>query len=94
MFHFKNFVMKIMSKSPSRHLVRLQGKLKLTEEIYLHIRKLLGACAKFRNATVSFVMSVGLSAWNNSAPTGRIFMKFDTSIFSKTCRENSSLIKI
>ena len=25
----------------------------------------------------SFVMSVCLSAWNNSASTGRIFMKFD-----------------
>jgi len=29
MFDFKNFVMEIMSKSPSGHLVRLQKKLKL-----------------------------------------------------------------
>jgi hypothetical protein len=35
-----------------------------------------GAFAKLRKATVSF-MSVDLSAWNNSAATGRIFMKFD-----------------
>ena len=35
---------------------------------------ILGALAKFRK---SFVMSVRLSAWNNSAPAGRIFMKFD-----------------
>jgi hypothetical protein len=28
-------------------------------------------------ATISFVMSVCLSSWSNSAPTGRIFMKFD-----------------
>jgi hypothetical protein len=35
----------------------------------------LGAYAKLRKATVSF-MSVRLSAWNNSAPTRRIFMKF------------------
>jgi hypothetical protein len=35
-------VMKIMSKSSSRHLVRLQGKLKLTEkEKHLDIRKFL-----------------------------------------------------
>jgi hypothetical protein len=27
--------------------------------------------------SISFVMSVRLSAWNNSAPTGRISMKFD-----------------
>ena len=32
---------------------------------------------KLRKATISFVMSVRLSACNNFAPTGRIFMKFD-----------------
>jgi len=37
----------------------------------------LGAFAKLRKAAISFVMSVRLSAWNNSAPTGRIFIKFD-----------------
>ena len=37
------------------------------------------------NATISFVMSVCLSAWNNSVPTGRILMKFDIwRIFRKT----------
>ena len=39
-------------------------------------------------------MSVRPSAWNNSAPTGRIFMKFDIDCFSKICRENSSFITI
>ena len=57
----------------------------------------LGAFAKFRKATISFVMSVCpsvyLSAWNNSAPTGQIFIEFDT-YFSSICRESSSLIKI
>jgi hypothetical protein len=33
--------------------------------------------AKFRKAALSFIMSVRLSARNNSVPTGRIFMKFD-----------------
>jgi hypothetical protein len=33
----------------------------------------LGAFAKLREATINFVMS----AWNNSAPTGRILMKLD-----------------
>jgi hypothetical protein len=38
-------------------------------------RRLLGTLAKLLKATISFVMSVRLSAWNNSAPTERIFMK-------------------
>jgi hypothetical protein len=45
----------------------------------------LNAFAKFRKATIRFVMSVCLSvclsAWNNSTPTGRIFMKFDICLF-------------
>jgi hypothetical protein len=40
-----------------------------------------------RKVTISFVMSVclsvRLSAWNNSVPTARIFMKFDTWVFFK-----------
>ena len=41
----------------------------------------LGAFAKLRKATISFIMPllspVSLSAWNNSAPSRRIFIKFD-----------------
>jgi hypothetical protein len=37
----------------------------------------LGAFTKFPKAAISFVMSVRLPAWNNSAPTKRILMKFD-----------------
>ena len=36
---------------------------------------------KLRKAIISFVMSVNLSAWNNSAPTGRIFMKLYIWVF-------------
>jgi hypothetical protein len=44
----------------------------------------LGAFTKLRKATVSIVMSVLLSEWNKSAPTGWIFMKFEImSIFEK-----------
>jgi len=39
------------------------------------------AFEKLRKTTVSFIMSVRLTAWNNSAPTGRIFMKFDIGAF-------------
>ena len=38
---------------------------------------LLGVFAKLRKATVNFLMSVCLSAWNNSAVTGQILMTFD-----------------
>ena len=39
-------------------------------------------------------MYVCPSAWNNSAPTERIFMKFDIwAFFSKICRENWSSLK-
>jgi len=38
---------------------------------------LSGAFVKLQKATMSFVMSVRPPAWNNSAVTGRIFMKFN-----------------
>ena len=44
--------------------------------------------------TISFVMSVRLSAWNNSLLTIRIFMKLYNEHFYKTYQENSSFIKI
>jgi hypothetical protein len=36
----------------------------------------VGNFTELRKATVSFVVTVLLSAWYNSVPTGRIFMKF------------------
>jgi hypothetical protein len=41
----------------------------------------IGTFAKLKKASVRFVVSVCLSAWNNSAPTGWSFMKTDTSVF-------------
>ena len=52
----------------------------------LYTLSLLRASAKFRTATVIFVMSVRLSAWSNSAPT-RIFFFYEIShlrIFRKS----------
>jgi len=51
----------------------------------------LGAFTKLRKVTITFIMSVPLfvslsvrlPAWNNSAPTRRIFMTFILSIFRK-----------
>jgi hypothetical protein len=55
----------------------------------------LDSLTELRKATISFVMSVCPSGWNNSAPAGRIFMKYGIWVLlSKICRENSSLIKI
>jgi hypothetical protein len=48
----------------------------------------LGAFAKFRKATFSLVMSVRPSAWNNSAPAGRIFTEYDIySIFRNSAEK-------
>ena len=59
----------------------------------LGVNLLLDAFAKLWKATFGFVMSVCLSAWNNSAPDGRDFQ--ENLIFeylSKVCRENLSFI--
>jgi len=43
--------------------------------------EVLGAFAGLRKATINFVMSVRQSSWNNTAPTGEIFMKFGIRVF-------------
>jgi len=52
------------------------------------VRSFLGAFAKLRKATVRFGMSVCPSAWNSSAPIGRIFMKFDTWTYFRNLSRN------
>jgi len=42
-----------------------------------------GALAELSKESISYVMSVRLSAWNSSAPTGRIFVKIDLNVFLK-----------
>jgi len=58
----------------------------------------LGAFAKLRKATVSFVMSVHPSArppaWNSPDSTGRIFIEFIFEDLWKLCQENPFFIKI
>jgi hypothetical protein len=47
----------------------------------------LGTFTKLRKVTLSFVMSVHMFAWNNSAATGHIVMKFGIkSIFQKSVK--------
>ena len=55
----------------------------------------LGSLPKSRAATFSFGMSVSASAWNKSAPTGRILIKmWRLKIFGEIWPENSSFIRI
>jgi hypothetical protein len=51
----------------------------------LFLLYILGVFAKLRKATTSVVtpFSVRKSAWNNSTPIGRIFMKFDSKMLIK-----------
>ena len=42
---------------------------------------ILGGFVKLWKATIRFVLSARLSEWKNSAPTGRIVMKFDIWVF-------------
>jgi hypothetical protein len=53
----------------------------------------LGAFVKLRILTISCVTSVRLSAWNNSATTGRFFMKFGIRIFLKSLERNQVSLK-
>jgi len=55
---------------------------------------ILRAFAKLRTATISIVVSVRPSAWNKSAPNGRIFMKiYFSEDFSKTSEKNQVLLQ-
>jgi len=57
-------------------------------KLLIFLEQILGAFAKLRKGTISFDLSVRASAWNNSAPIGRIFMKFDTwAFFEKLWRK-------
>jgi hypothetical protein len=60
-----------------------------TERLVFVYTAFVGAFAKLRKVTVGSVMSVRPSAWNNAAPTGRIFMKFDIGTFFENLSRNS-----
>jgi len=47
----------------------------------LYICESLGASPKGEKRLLASVTSVCPSPWNNSAPTGRIFIKFDICVF-------------
>jgi hypothetical protein len=54
----------------------------------------LGTFVKLQNATIIFVISGRLSAWNSSATTRRLFIKFDVSvIFGRFVEKIKDLLK-
>jgi hypothetical protein len=66
-----------------------------TEDMWYQMFLFLGAFAKLWKAILIFVMSVRLSAWNNSAAaTERILWHLVFEYNSKICQESSSFIKI
>jgi hypothetical protein len=58
--------------------VKTQKTTLLTQKWFVQLKHttFLGAFVKLRKATITFVTSLHLFAWKNSAPIGRIFMKF------------------
>ena len=74
---------KVRDRTPNEPLIHGQ--------IYSITDALSGVVTKLRKSTLSFVISVcltvHLSAWNNSTPTGQIFMKFDISVLSKSIQK-------
>jgi hypothetical protein len=54
----------------------------------------IGAFAKLVIATVSFVVSVCPPAWNNSAPSGLIFIKFGIWFFRKSIEKIQVLLNL
>jgi hypothetical protein len=64
--------------------------------MYAVFERYLLICRRVRKIAKSdsFVTSVCPSAWNNSAPTGRIFMKFDIwEFFEKSTEKNQVSLK-
>ena len=47
------------------------------QKLYLMNHHFFPAIVKLRKAIINCIMSVSMPAWNNSVPTGRVFVKFD-----------------
>ena len=65
------------SEASFRQVINPPITLGLKLQLISKTERFLGEFAKLRGETISFAMSVCPSARNNSAPTRRIFMKFD-----------------
>jgi hypothetical protein len=70
--------------------LRPQEKNVFPVPIFVGVRKIAKSNDWLPHVHLPVCPSVCLSAWNNSAPSGRIFVKFEN--FSKICRENTSFI--
>jgi hypothetical protein len=74
--------------------------MKIDDLMHSKFEKILGAFAKLRIVSITFVMSVYpsvrptvfLTVWNNSAPTGLIFINFDILLFFEHFSKNNVLL--
>jgi hypothetical protein len=77
----------------------LVGRLELRSSICERANQFFGAVAKFPKAAISYITYVCPShrppAWNNWARTGRVFMKFNISVFLENLKKNlKNFVKI
>ena len=72
-------IIAVCSQIHTKHITTLCGQNVLVD--------LLAAFPKLRKAAIGFVMSFHPSTWNNSAPTGWTFMKFDIWVSLKKSAE-------
>jgi len=77
-----------------KHVGRVPGNNTICCGCRHYVWQILGAFAQLRKAAVSFVVCVRSSAWNISATTGRIFMKFIIWVFFENTSRKWSFIKI
>jgi hypothetical protein len=69
----------VLSFQHHNHTPMICHQLKFPASQTAHTKvQLLGTFAKLQKATISFVMSIHMSAGNHSTPTGCTLMKFDT----------------
>jgi hypothetical protein len=93
-YYWIYFILRIIVGQTFRAVDSSVRGLHLTISILLQYEAFVGAFAKLRKATIIFVMSVRLSASNNSVPSGKFLYNLVFENFSKICGENSSVIKI
>jgi len=80
------------SQTPALMSLSWARSMQSTSAYPISWRCISGAIAKLRNANV-YLRHVWLSAWKNSAPSRRIFMKFDIWIFLQNLSRKFNSLK-
>jgi hypothetical protein len=66
--------------------------LHVMKQCQTHFR-FVGTFTNVWKVSITFIMSVGPSTWDNSAPTGDVFIKFDLWIPRKSIEKIQALLK-